>query len=367
MATQISSKCGKLKKSKLEKIFELETDLKLSQEENDLLREQLEALKHSRPAIPSKYPCPESIDKNEFQRMNDAFQALKKVSISQEQGLHSLRIEVLQSRKKDKEQLLLIESLQSRILTLDSSQRILAESKSADQALEKQVENLQQLFFLEQCKTAKLNHELEEKNKAIETLQTRLSRAVERKDSERSLLSRKASERSLMSRKASERNVLSRKSSNRNMSRKVSERSMMDVSSSTNRSQYTRDTSFRSRRSTSDRSLGTVSFESFNSSSRMGTDTSPLNTSVSWREDNRIPDAHYVQQLESELGTKKHQIAELASHLEMTNGAIKNLKIRELEMAAKKQIMLTGSQASVGESSGDDFYEDADISDSTFW
>lgn len=358
MSSQISTNCGKLKKSKLEKIFELQTDLKLSKEENALLRQQLTSMQSrcQRATVSSESLTPELLrNKEEFVKMNNAFQALKNVSITQEQSLHSLRTEVLQNRKKIKEQESLIKSLESNILTLEKNQKTLAESKSIDKSLGEQVENLQHLFFHEQRKTAKLKYALEEKDKAMESLQVRLCKTVQRRDSERSLLSRRDSEASLMRKKTS---TIDRNSSDQStsMSRQASEKSMMEVSPSTNKSRYSWDTpstSFRSQRSTSDRSLGITSLESFNTSSRRGTDALfQSNTSASWRDDNQVvPNAMYVQRLEQELGARTLQVSELA------------LQIKTMEKAAN-----TKEQPKMEDSRRADFFEDdADLSDGTFW
>jgi hypothetical protein len=88
MSAALSATCGALKKSKLEKIFELEADLKFVTEENCRLKRELDQ-------VPFEDFCSRhsvsSSDTGQIKSMKDAISALREVTISQERSLHSMR------------------------------------------------------------------------------------------------------------------------------------------------------------------------------------------------------------------------------------------------------------------------------------
>ena len=210
MPAHISSKSGKVKKSKLEKIFELETELKVTKLENYRLRKLVQEKQEqpdevttcssslssdgeNNPASESPQKVPpkpplispkvakspklanknthDSHDSEKLERLKEAFTALKNVTVAQEKSLHNMRQKAQERRKeiqcKDKE----ITSLKKKVETLQKIQGGLAKAKCPD-ALQAELEDLQEAFFDEQTVTAKLELQLQEKEKTISSLQT---------------------------------------------------------------------------------------------------------------------------------------------------------------------------------------------------
>lgn len=96
------------KKSKLEKIAELESNLKLSKEENRRLKKEVHLLKSvgsgGAPVSPKKGDSPfyavAGGSQEQLDKMKDALKALKRVTINQEMSLQSLRAKASQRRQE---------------------------------------------------------------------------------------------------------------------------------------------------------------------------------------------------------------------------------------------------------------------------
>eukprot|EP00522_Entomoneis_paludosa_P016499 CAMPEP_0172448174 /NCGR_PEP_ID=MMETSP1065-20121228/7241_1 /TAXON_ID=265537 /ORGANISM="Amphiprora paludosa, Strain CCMP125" /LENGTH=302 /DNA_ID=CAMNT_0013199589 /DNA_START=135 /DNA_END=1040 /DNA_ORIENTATION=- len=97
------------KKSKLEKIAELESSLKLSKEENRRLKKEVHLLKSvggNAPSSPRKVSSDSPFfaaaggSQEELDKMKDALKALKRVTINQEMSLQSLRAKASQRRQE---------------------------------------------------------------------------------------------------------------------------------------------------------------------------------------------------------------------------------------------------------------------------
>lgn len=195
MPIEISEKSGKVKKSKLEKIFELETEVKILKRENERLNGLLEERRASIGAASDSnndnnsnsnfsnsreggVVDEESSDALEIRRMKEAFVALKNVAITQEKSLHAMRTRALERRKelesKDRE----IATLRKRVKTLQKIQEGLAKAKGTT-ALQGEFDELQLAYFEEQNTTAKLQAEVAEKEKAISSLQALLKAKTE--------------------------------------------------------------------------------------------------------------------------------------------------------------------------------------------
>jgi len=175
MPPKVSEQNGKQKKSKLEKIFELEADLKFAKEQNIRLRKALSTKQGG------DGDAVEENDPNEsaqMKRIKEAFHALRNVTVSQEKNLHMLRNKAAETKKELHKKEALIASLENKVKSLRKTQDTLTKSKSTD-ALTRELDVLQQALFDEQAKSAELRLTLDEKDKAIESLQARLdSRAA---------------------------------------------------------------------------------------------------------------------------------------------------------------------------------------------
>jgi hypothetical protein len=177
MAGQISAKSGKVKKSKLDKIFELEAELKVIKGENARLHKALSAKNNhqneSEPASSESDPTDASDQSDKMKRMKEAFITLKNVTVTQEKSLHSMRSKALQRRKEIQQKDSDIACLQKKVKTLQRIQEGLAKAKCPE-SLKAELDELQMAYFDEQSITAKLEQKLVEKEKAVSSLQTLL-------------------------------------------------------------------------------------------------------------------------------------------------------------------------------------------------
>lgn len=110
----------KPKKTKLEKIAELESALKLAKEENRGLKKELHVLKGvTDPTSRSQRTTGAGLsDMMETTKMKDALKALKKVTINQEMSLQSLRAKASQRRKELQEKDVIIIKLQKEVTSM---------------------------------------------------------------------------------------------------------------------------------------------------------------------------------------------------------------------------------------------------------
>jgi hypothetical protein len=174
MAGQISAKSGKVKKSKLDKIFELEAELKVIKGENGRLHKALASKNNrneSETANSESDPTDASDQSDKMKRMKEAFITLKNVTVTQEKSLHSMRSKALERRKEIQQKDTEIACLQKKVKTLQRIQEGLAKAKCPE-SLKAELDELQMAYFDEQSVTAKLEQKLVEKEKAVSSLQT---------------------------------------------------------------------------------------------------------------------------------------------------------------------------------------------------
>jgi len=213
MPAPISSKTGRVKKSKLDKIFELEAELKVIKDENLRLQKALTAAEESREGTAPPSGADDEEDatagemKKKMKRMKEAFIALKNVTVTQEKSIHSLRVKALERRRqlemKDKE----IEALKRKVGALQKLQEGLTRAKCPE-SMQIEIDELQEAFFDEQTVTAKLELKLIEKEKAIFGLQNLLKAQSQ---SRKNMASTSAHSTSSVSEVSQLKNELSRK------------------------------------------------------------------------------------------------------------------------------------------------------------
>lgn len=159
------------KKSKLEKICELESSLKVLKEENRRLRKDLHTLKAGASESPRR-----QIENNvmnykemDIDKMKDALKALKSVTVNQERSLQSLRAKANQRRKELKEKDHMIATLQKQVKGLCKVQKTL-EGGDGENGIKAKVGEMQRALFEEETKNMKLSEKLEETEAQVKQL-----------------------------------------------------------------------------------------------------------------------------------------------------------------------------------------------------
>mmetsp|Transcript_17645 Transcript_17645/g.29215 ORF Transcript_17645/g.29215 Transcript_17645/m.29215 type:complete len:264 (+) Transcript_17645:246-1037(+) len=180
----------KKKKSKLEKIYELQATNKGLKEENRNLRKELQTVKAGDRVFDDRSIC----SANNEEKLMEAMKALKRVTVKQEMSLNTIRSKAEQRRKqvavRDDE----IGSLQQEIQTLQQAQkaRKAADSDGDLGNLRAQVEDLQFRCSEQENRNKMLNLQLGASEDKARSLDKQL-------ESARGLMNRAPSSRSLKS------------------------------------------------------------------------------------------------------------------------------------------------------------------------
>ena len=186
------SSTGKPKKSKLEKIYELQSTNKGLKEENRSLRKELQALKSSGHA--SSMEDHSVCSTNNEEKLMEAMKALKRVTVKQEMSLNTIRSKAEQRRKQVESRDETIRSLQQEINNLKRAQeaRKEADSDSDLGALRIKVEDLQLRCAEQESRNNTLTIQLEASEEKSKSLHKQL-------ESVRGLMNRVPSGRSMKS------------------------------------------------------------------------------------------------------------------------------------------------------------------------
>eukprot|EP00523_Entomoneis_sp_CCMP467_P007796 CAMPEP_0168742282 /NCGR_PEP_ID=MMETSP0724-20121128/12955_1 /TAXON_ID=265536 /ORGANISM="Amphiprora sp., Strain CCMP467" /LENGTH=318 /DNA_ID=CAMNT_0008789825 /DNA_START=114 /DNA_END=1067 /DNA_ORIENTATION=+ len=193
----------KKKKSKLEKIAELESSLKLSKEENRRLKKEVHLLKNvgpgGAPASPRKSSASADFfaaaagNQEELDKMKDALKALKRVTINQEMSLQSLRAKASQRRQE----------LEARDQTIGKMKRHIAHLKKQLNAtqggggsLQDQCQQLQEQVLEKDSQVHDLQERLSQANANVRTLERRLDESNNNSDKHSNKIRRGPWERS---------------------------------------------------------------------------------------------------------------------------------------------------------------------------
>jgi hypothetical protein len=183
------SNAVRAKKSKLEKICELESTLKVLKEENRRLRKDLH-MQQSGPGASSARVKEEENNDNvvnykemDVEKMKDALKALKSVTVNQERSLQTLRAKAHQRRKELKDKDTMIAVLQKQVLSLTKTQKAMEGSTSDDpsggsEILRAKLVELQRSCLDEETKNIKLTEKLEETEAQVKKLLKQLKAAT---------------------------------------------------------------------------------------------------------------------------------------------------------------------------------------------
>jgi len=164
------------KKSKLEKIFELQADRKRLKEENKSLRKQLETYQRGGNSPSRKRASAKSGDE---EKLMAAMSALKRVTVKQEQNLCTLRSKAEQRRHELAEKDAKIDSLKKEVAKL---KRSLKSRKAAPNDVDMEdvrakVEDLQMNCTEQESQNADLAEQLKESEDRVKSLQKQLDSA----------------------------------------------------------------------------------------------------------------------------------------------------------------------------------------------
>jgi chromosome segregation ATPase len=181
----------KQKKSKLEKIYELQAANKSLKEENRTLRKQLHAASSGASLASSKVDGP--VTSTEA-KLLEAMRALKRVTVKQEMALNTIRQKASERRRQVDDRDRKIRALQQEIKTLEDANKA-RQALSSDTdigGLRNEVEDLQLKCAEQENRVKMLTLQLEASEDKARNLQKQL-------DSARNLMERAGSVRSLKS------------------------------------------------------------------------------------------------------------------------------------------------------------------------
>jgi chromosome segregation ATPase len=181
----------KKKKSKLEKIYELQATNKGLKEENRNLRKELQAVKVGEGRV---YDDRSIGSANNEEKLMEAMRALKRVTVKQEMSLNTIRSKAEQRRKQVADREEEIGNLQQQIHTLKQAQKARKQADSDGDLgnLRAQVEDLQLRCSEQENRTKMLTLQLEASEDKARSLDKQLQSA-------RGLMDRAPSSRSLKS------------------------------------------------------------------------------------------------------------------------------------------------------------------------
>jgi hypothetical protein len=184
----------KTKKSKLEKIYELQATNKGLKEENRSLRKELQAAKSGAPGAASNIEDHSVGSTNNEEKLMEAMKALKRVTVKQEMSLNTIRSKAEQRRKQVALRDETISFLQQEIDNLKRAQeaRKEADSNSDLGALRINVEDLQLRCAEVESRNRTLTLQLEASEEKAKNLHKQL-------ESVRGLMNRDPSGRSMKS------------------------------------------------------------------------------------------------------------------------------------------------------------------------
>jgi chromosome segregation ATPase len=156
-----SSKSVRPKKTKQEKIFELEARLKVAAEENNGLQKDIKKLRDGQHGSSR----PSNVDVGDAHKMKDALKALKRVTVNQEMGLKTLRDKAQLRRQELKEKDAKIYSLQRQVRSLKKAMN------GSGNGLEEKLDEMQKACFQEENRSVELEERLGKSELEVRRLQ----------------------------------------------------------------------------------------------------------------------------------------------------------------------------------------------------
>ena len=162
------------KKSKLERIFELQADRKRLKEENKSLRKQLDAARRGQ-SPKQRRPA------GDEEKLMTAMSALKRVTVKQEQNLCTLRSKAEERRQEIAEKDLKIDSLKKENVKLKRSLKSRKGAQSSNEndvdIVRSKMEDLQMCCAERESRNKELEKKLKERDERVKSLQKQLDSA----------------------------------------------------------------------------------------------------------------------------------------------------------------------------------------------
>lgn len=155
-----SSKSVRPRKTKQEKIFELEARLKLAAEENSGLKKDIQKLRDGHGSSRSK-----NVDVGDVDKMKDTLKAMKRVTVNQEMSLKTLRDKAQHRRKELKDKDAIIYSLQRQVRSLKKAMN------GTGNDLEEKLNEMQKACFEEESRSVELEELLGKSEQEVKRLQ----------------------------------------------------------------------------------------------------------------------------------------------------------------------------------------------------
>jgi hypothetical protein len=156
-----SSRSVRPRKTKQEKIFELEARLKVAAEENSGLKKDIQKMRDGQHGSGRS----KNVDIGDADKMKDTFKAMKRVTVNQEMSLKSLRDKAQQRRKELKDKDSIIYSLQRQVRSLKKA------IHGTGNDLEEKLNDMQKLCFEEESKSIELEELLGKSEQEVRRLQ----------------------------------------------------------------------------------------------------------------------------------------------------------------------------------------------------
>jgi DNA repair exonuclease SbcCD ATPase subunit len=154
-----SSKSVRPRKTKQEKIFELEARLKVAAEENIGLKKNIQKLRDGNSSSRSK-----NVDTGDADKMKDTVKAMKRVTVNQEMSLKTLRDKAQHRRKELKDKDSIIYSLQRQVRSLKKA------IHGTGNDLEEKLNEMQKTCFEEESRCVELEEQLGKSEQEVRRL-----------------------------------------------------------------------------------------------------------------------------------------------------------------------------------------------------
>lgn len=149
------------RKTKLEKIVELEARLKQSEEENRLLRKEMNKIKSGSSHIDPFSDTKQDVDSMDVERMKTVLKSLKRVTVKQEMMMQSMRESANDRRKQLHEKDEKITRLKQQLRSMEKSIKSM-EKAEPGASLQRRIRDLESKYFDEKHKNSDLRHNLEQ-------------------------------------------------------------------------------------------------------------------------------------------------------------------------------------------------------------
>lgn len=156
------------RKTKLEKIAELEAVVKLTKEENRLYKKELHILKSADGQVGRK--SSKNIDLGDIDKIKNALKSLKRVTIKQESSLQAMRTKANDRRRQLETKDKTIGSLQNELRSMAASMKSM-ERGAPDRRVQQRIRALEKESFEQESANAELRDQLVESESRVRQLE----------------------------------------------------------------------------------------------------------------------------------------------------------------------------------------------------